>query len=38
VFGQIIKGEDVLEEIGNVPTGAGDKPVEPVTVKKVTIR
>ncbi|MDP7141215.1 MAG: peptidylprolyl isomerase [Candidatus Woesearchaeota archaeon] len=38
VFGQIIKGEDVLEEIGNVATGAMDKPVEPVTVKKVTIR
>tara|TARA_Y100000310_G_scaffold339022_1_gene430375 strand:- start:7058 stop:7609 length:552 start_codon:yes stop_codon:yes gene_type:complete len=38
VFGQIVKGEDVLEEIGSVETGAMDKPVEPVVMKKVTIK
>ena len=38
VFGQIIKGEDVLKEIGNVQTGANDRPVEDVTIKKITIK
>lgn len=28
---------DVVKAIGNVRTGAGDRPVEPVTIKKVTV-
>ncbi len=28
---------DVVKAIGNVKTGAGDRPVEPVTIKKVTV-
>ncbi len=38
VFGQVIKGEDALKEIGNVQTGARDMPVNPVIIKKITIR
>ncbi|RLG14337.1 MAG: peptidylprolyl isomerase [Candidatus Nanohalarchaeota archaeon] len=38
VFGKIIKGEDILKEIGNVKTGAMDKPVEPVIIEKITIK
>jgi peptidyl-prolyl cis-trans isomerase B (cyclophilin B) len=28
---------DVVKAIGNVKTGAGDRPVQPVTIKKVTV-
>ncbi len=38
VFGKVIKGEDVLEKIGAVETGANDKPVEDVVMTKVTIK
>ena len=38
VFGKIIKGEDVLKEIGSVQTGAEDRPVDPVTIEKITIK
>lgn len=38
VFGQVIKGEDVLIKIGNVKTGFGDKPLEDVVIESITIR
>jgi peptidyl-prolyl cis-trans isomerase A (cyclophilin A) len=38
VFGQVIKGSDVLQEIGSVDISAGDKPLQPVVMEKVTIR
>src|SRR5471030_686817 len=42
VFGQVISGLDVVESIGQVPTGdngpmPGQAPVTPVVVKKVTL-
>jgi peptidyl-prolyl cis-trans isomerase B (cyclophilin B) len=37
-FGELVEGMDVLEAIGNVETGANDKPVEPVTMTSVTIK
>jgi len=37
VFGKVINGEDVLERIGSVQTGANDKPIEDVVMTKVTI-
>jgi len=42
VFGQVIAGMDVVDAIGNVPTGdngpmPGQAPVDPITVKKVTL-
>ena len=33
VFGEVISGFDVINKIAAVPTGAGDKPVNPVTMK-----
>ena len=37
VFGKVITGLDVVQAIGKVKTGANDKPVEDVVVKKITI-
>jgi len=38
VFGKVVEGMDVVEEIGKVKTGAKDKPVEDVVMEKVTIK
>ena len=32
VFGEVVDGMDVVRKIGKVPTGAGNKPVTPVTM------
>src|SRR5262249_3955183 len=37
IFGQIVDGQDVVNNINRVPTGAKDKPVLPVILKTVTI-
>ncbi|WP_378956432.1 peptidylprolyl isomerase [Pelosinus sp. sgz500959] len=37
VFGKVIVGLDVVQAIGKVKTGAMDKPVENVVIKKITI-
>jgi len=33
VFGEVVSGLDVVDKLANVPTGPGDKPVNPVTMK-----
>lgn len=38
VFGQIIDGTDVLEEIAAVKTGMGDKPVYDVVIESIEIK
>ena len=38
VFGKVIKGIDVVEKIGAVKTGPGDKPMEPVVMNTFTIK
>ncbi|MFH0796414.1 MAG: peptidylprolyl isomerase [Candidatus Omnitrophota bacterium] len=38
IFGQVIEGQKVVEEITLVKRGANDKPLEPVMLKKVIIR
>ncbi|WP_147535323.1 peptidylprolyl isomerase [Bacillus marasmi] len=38
VFGQVIQGMDVVDKIANVKTGAQDKPVEEVSIKKITVK
>ncbi|MBW3021785.1 peptidylprolyl isomerase [Candidatus Woesearchaeota archaeon] len=38
IFGEIIDGEDVLFEIGNVETGERDKPVEDVVIETIEIK
>ena len=37
LFGQIVKGLDVLETMHNVRTGTGDRPAEDVVINGVTI-
>ena len=34
VFGEVLEGYDIVEKIENVPKGAGDKPIEDVTIVK----
>ena len=36
-FGQIIEGQDIVDEIAEVKTNANDKPLESVVMEKVTI-
>jgi cyclophilin family peptidyl-prolyl cis-trans isomerase len=38
VFGKVVNGMNVVKKIGSVETGPTDNPIEPVVVKKVTIR
>jgi cyclophilin family peptidyl-prolyl cis-trans isomerase len=38
VFGRVVDGLDVVEKIGKVQTGPGDRPVEPVLMQRVTIQ
>ncbi|MFH1316844.1 MAG: peptidylprolyl isomerase [Candidatus Woesearchaeota archaeon] len=38
IFGKVTEGMDVVEAIGEVETRAGDKPLEDVVVKKITIQ
>ena len=37
LFGKLISGLEVLDEIQNVATGRGDRPVDPVVIESVTI-
>jgi cyclophilin family peptidyl-prolyl cis-trans isomerase len=37
VFGKVIKGMDVIKKIETTKTGAGDRPVTPVQMVKVTV-
>ncbi len=36
IFGKVVSGQDIVDKIANLPTGANDKPVSPVTMKTVT--
>ena len=38
VFGQVLAGLNVVDAIAAGATGPGDRPVEPVTMKSVSIR
>lgn len=37
IFGKVVSGQDVVDTIANVKTGANDKPVSPVIMKTVTV-
>ena len=37
VFGKVVEGMDVVEEIGSVETDAQDRPVDEVRMEKVTV-
>ncbi len=38
VFGKVVSGMDVVDAIGTVKTDRSDKPLQPVTIKKITIQ
>lgn len=38
IFGKVVSGQDVVDKIANVQTGANDKPVTPVVMKTVTVQ
>ncbi|WP_018661868.1 peptidylprolyl isomerase [Heyndrickxia acidiproducens] len=38
VFGQVIEGMDVVDQIANVRTGMQDKPLHDVVIEKITVR
>jgi len=37
VFGEVIEGMDVVDKIGEVATGTGDKPVEDVMIVRASV-
>lgn len=37
IFGKIVKGQEILQKIGGVPTGPMDRPLEEVRLNKVEI-
>jgi peptidylprolyl isomerase len=37
LFGQVVKGLDIVEVMQNVPTGPGDRPKDDVVIRSVTI-
>jgi cyclophilin family peptidyl-prolyl cis-trans isomerase len=37
IFGEVVKNYDVVEKITKVQRAPGDRPLEPITIKKVTI-
>ncbi len=37
VFGRVTAGMDAVTAIENTPTGASDRPLEPITVKSITV-
>jgi peptidyl-prolyl cis-trans isomerase A (cyclophilin A) len=37
IFGEVVEGYKVVEEIGNSPRGPNDKPQTPIVIKKVKI-
>ena len=36
IFGKVVSGQEVVDEIANLPTGANDRPVSPVIMKIVS--
>ncbi len=38
IFGHVVTGQDVVDAIDHVQTGAGDKPVTPVVMKSVIVK
>jgi cyclophilin family peptidyl-prolyl cis-trans isomerase len=37
VFGQVVEGEDVLENLNNVETGGADRPLTPVYISSIEL-
>jgi len=37
IFGKVTKGQDVVDLIGNLPTGQNDRPLDPPAIKSVSV-
>jgi peptidyl-prolyl cis-trans isomerase A (cyclophilin A) len=37
IFGEVVKGYEVVDAIQKVPKGPGDRPVQPVTIQKIEL-
>jgi len=37
IFGELTKGEDILDKIGNAKTGSADRPIEDIVIEKIEI-
>jgi cyclophilin family peptidyl-prolyl cis-trans isomerase len=37
IFGKVIKGQEIVDEIGSEPTGANDRPITPIAINSVTV-
>jgi peptidyl-prolyl cis-trans isomerase A (cyclophilin A) len=37
IFGEVVEGMDVVQEISKLPTGAGDRPTEDVVLERVEV-
>jgi cyclophilin family peptidyl-prolyl cis-trans isomerase len=37
IFGKVIKGQEVVDEIGNTQTGPNDRPIDPIKMTSITI-
>ena len=38
IFGEVVKGQDVVKKIENVTTGAADRPLFDITIKKAYLK
>jgi len=38
IFGKVIQGQDVVDAIGNEPTGANDRPINPIKILGITLQ
>lgn len=38
IFGRVVSGQDVVDAIGKVAVGAGDRPLEPVVIESVAVK
>ncbi|MDE2399963.1 MAG: peptidylprolyl isomerase [Patescibacteria group bacterium] len=38
IFAHVVAGQDVVDKIGLVKTGANDRPIDPITIKSITLQ
>lgn len=38
IFGKVVEGQEIVDSIGRVAVGPGDRPLEAVLIKKITVK